>query len=268
MKYLTIDTTTKVTALSLAEDGKLMAEGFLHTTKNHSERLIPMLDQLMKTANWELKELSLIGVVRGPGSFTGIRIGIATGQGLAQVLRIPVIGVLSLDALAWAGWGREADIVPILDARKNEWYTARYSWLGKADETERENGTENAEMSGPKCLTQPKAIAPDDWLAELKDLGRKICFVGDAAEKNRSLISSILGENGIALPEYQSLPRGAYAAQAVWYQYRLEQLKEVKDPETGREYDPVTVEPFYIRLSEAEVNWAKKEEARKQHDER
>jgi universal bacterial protein YeaZ len=239
MKYLTIDTTTKVTAVSLAEDGRLIAEGFLHTTKTHSERLIPMLDQLLKAAYWTLQELEMIGVVRGPGSFTGIRIGIATAQGLAQVLKLPLLAVLSLDALAWAGLGRTEDIVPILDARKNEWYTARYRWA---------KGQEKAE-----CLTLPQAIPTDLWLEQLRGLDRPICFVGDATEKYTVRIEEVLGGNAVILPEYVSLPRGAYAARAIWQRWQ----------ETGvGEF----VEPLYIRFSEAEVNWAKKEEARRRTD--
>ena len=236
MKYLTIDTTTKVTAVSLAEDGCLIAEGFLHTTKTHSERLIPMLDQLLKAAAWTLQELEMIGVVRGPGSFTGIRIGIATAQGLAQVLKLPLLAVLSLDALAWAGLGRTEDIVPILDARKNEWYTARYRWT---------KGQEKAE-----CLTLPQAIPTDLWLEHLKGLDCPICFVGDATEKYMVRIEEVLGENAVILPEYVSLPRGAYAAQAIWQRWQEMGVGE-------------SVEPLYIRFSEAEVNWAKKEEARR-----
>ncbi|KGP77116.1 hypothetical protein JT05_01180 [Desulfosporosinus sp. Tol-M] len=239
MKYLTIDTTTKVTAVSLAEDGRLIAEGFLHTTKTHSERLIPMLDQLLKAAFWTLQELEMIGVVRGPGSFTGIRIGIATAQGLAQVLKLPLLAVLSLDTLAWAGLGRTEDIVPILDARKNEWYTARYRWA---------KGQEKAE-----CLTLPQAIPTDLWLEQLRGLDRPICFVGDATEKYTVRIEEVLGGNAVILPEYVSLPRGAYAARAIWQRWQ----------ETGvGEF----VEPLYIRFSEAEVNWAKKEEARRRTD--
>lgn len=236
MKYLTIDTTTKVTAVSLAEDQCLIAEGFLHTSKTHSERLIPMLDQLLKAASWTLQELELIGVVRGPGSFTGIRIGIATAQGLAQVLKIPLLAVLSLDALAWAGLGRLEDIVPILDARKNEWYTARYRW---------EKGKEKAE-----CLTLPQAIPTDLWLEELRGLDRPICFVGDAAAKSKARIEEVLEEKAVILPEYVSLPRGAYAARAIWQRWQEIGVGEL-------------VEPLYIRFSEAEVNWAKKEEARR-----
>ncbi|MFZ3130668.1 MAG: tRNA (adenosine(37)-N6)-threonylcarbamoyltransferase complex dimerization subunit type 1 TsaB [Desulfosporosinus sp.] len=236
MKYLTIDTTTKVTAVSLTEDGRLIAEGFLHTAKTHSERLIPMLDQLLKAASWTLQELEMIGVVRGPGSFTGIRIGIATAQGLAQVLKLPLLAVSSLDALAWAGLGRTEDIVPILDARKNEWYTARYRWA---------KGQEKAE-----CLTLPQAIPTDLWLEHLKGLDRPICFVGDAPEKYKVRIEEVLGENAVMLPEYVSLPRGAYAARAIWQRWQETGVGE-------------SVEPLYIRFSEAEVNWVKKEEARR-----
>lgn len=239
MKYLTIDTTTKVTAVSLAEDGCLIAEGFLHTSKTHSERLIPMLDQLLIATSWTLQELEMIGVVRGPGSFTGIRIGIATAQGLAQVLQIPLLAVLSLDALAWAGLGRYEDIVPILDARKNEWYTARYRWA---------KGKEQAE-----CLTPPQAIPTDLWLEQLRVLDRPICFVGDATVKYIVQIEKVLGEKAVILPDYVSLPRGAYAARAVWQRWQEAGAQE-------------SVEPFYIRFSEAEVNWAKKEEARRRTD--
>jgi len=236
MKYLTIDTTTKVTAVSLAEDGCLIAESFLHTSKTHSERLIPMLDQLLKAAYWTLQELEMIGVVRGPGSFTGIRIGIATAQGLAQVLKIPLLAVLSLDALAWAGLGRVEDIVPILDARKNEWYTARYRWAKGEEEVQ--------------CLTLPQAIPTDLWLEQLKGLDRPICFVGDATAKYKARIETVLGEKAVILPDYVSLPRGAYAARAVWQRWQETGVGEL-------------VVPLYIRFSEAEVNWAKKEEVRR-----
>jgi len=236
MKYLTIDTTTKVTAVALGEDKRLVGEGFLNTTKTHSERIIPMLDQLLTAAAWTLQELDMIGVVRGPGSFTGIRIGIATAQGLAQVLKLPLIAVVSLDALAWAGKGRMEDVVPILDARKNEWYTARYNWT---------RGAEKAD-----CLTPPQAMPIDKWLEYLKGLDRSISFVGDAAEKAKGCIEEVLGERAVILPEYISLPRGAYAVSAVWQRWQ----------ETG---EGEQVEPYYIRFSEAEVNWAKKEEARR-----
>lgn len=235
MKYLTIDTTTKVTALALAESGKLVAEGFLHTHKTHSERLIPMLDQLLGAAAWKLNDLNFVGVVRGPGSFTGIRIGIATAQGIAQVCKLPLVGVLSLDSLAWAGWGREEEIVPILDARKNEWYTARYRWSDIEQQ--------------PIRVADPRAIEPALWLDELAQLERKIVFVGDAVLRYAEVIQERLGQNALILPDYLALPRGAYTVQSVWVQWQRNRGD--------------SVDPFYIRPSEAEVTWAKKEEARR-----
>ncbi|MDI6878959.1 MAG: tRNA (adenosine(37)-N6)-threonylcarbamoyltransferase complex dimerization subunit type 1 TsaB [Desulfitobacteriaceae bacterium] len=231
MKFLTIDTTTKVTALALAEAGSVVAEGFLHTRKTHSERLLPMLDQLLTAADWKLKELGFIGVVRGPGSFTGIRIGLATAQGMAQVLKLPLVGVLSLDALAWAGWGRSELIVPLLDARKHEWYTAAYRF---DDLTQR-----------PERVLPPQASAPEEWVLRLADMGERILFVGDAVTPYEDYLHQALGDRLVILPEYVRLPRGAYTVQAVWQKW-------MADPQGER------VEPYYIRKSEAEVNWERK----------
>jgi tRNA threonylcarbamoyladenosine biosynthesis protein TsaB len=233
MKYLTIDTTTKVTALSLAQDGNLVGEGFLHTGKTHSERLIPMLDQLLNAAAWQLEELDFIGVVRGPGSFTGIRIGIATAQGLAQVLNIPLIGMTSLDALAWAGWGRPENTAVILDARKGEWYYACYRY----EQT-------------MVCIDGPMAIRPEELTSKLKGNKEQVFFVGDAVKGAKQYLKENLGLQAVIPPEYHYLPRGAYAACEAWKQW----LKAKDNPDIAAG----TVLPFYIRLSEAEVNYRKK----------
>ncbi|NLO97964.1 MAG: tRNA (adenosine(37)-N6)-threonylcarbamoyltransferase complex dimerization subunit type 1 TsaB [Peptococcaceae bacterium] len=233
MKYLTIDTTTKVTALSLAQDGHLVGEGFLHTGTTHSEKLIPMLDQLLNAASWKLEELDFIGVVRGPGSFTGIRIGIATAQGLAQVLKKPLIGLTSLDALAWAGWGRPEETVVILDARKGEWYYARYRYLQTM-----------------VCVDGPMAITPEELMAKLKQKKEQFFLVGDAVKGAKQYLEEKLGTQAVIPLEHHYLPRGAYAACEAWAQW----LKVKDDPDLADK----AVLPFYIRLSEAEVNYRKK----------
>jgi tRNA threonylcarbamoyladenosine biosynthesis protein TsaB len=192
-----------------------------------------MLDQLLHAADWKLKELDLIGVVRGPGSFTGIRIGIATAQGLAQVLKIPLIGITSLDTLAWAGRGREEETVVILDARKNEWYYARYLWSGKHE-----------------CIDGPKAVTPECLTSELGRLEASFYFVGDAVPGAKKYLEEELGEKAFIPLEYQYLPRGAYAACETWE--RWNSSKEPFPDHLG------TIEPLYIRSSEAEVNYRKK----------
>ncbi|HHV63681.1 MAG TPA: tRNA (adenosine(37)-N6)-threonylcarbamoyltransferase complex dimerization subunit type 1 TsaB [Peptococcaceae bacterium] len=231
MKYLTIDTTTKITALSLAENGKLVSEGFLHTGKTHSERLIPMLDQLLNAADWKLEELDFIGVVRGPGSFTGIRIGMATALGLAQVLNIPLVGITSLDTLAWAGKNRPEETVVILDARKNEYYYARYRWQEKKI-----------------LIAGPQAITPANLLQELRVAKQRYFFVGDAVPGAQEFLMRELGDQAIIPAEYEYLPRGAYATCETWEKW----LEGEVSPSTH------LLEPFYIRLSEAEVNYRKK----------
>ncbi len=237
MRYLTIDTATKITTLALGENGKLVAENFLHTGKTHSERLIPMLDQLLNASDWKLNELDFIGAVRGPGSFTGIRIGIATAQGIAQVLGIPVIGISTLDTLAWAGRHRTEETVVILDARKNEFYTARYRWFDKR-----------------KCTDPPKAINPEKLAAELKELDRTFLFVGDAVPHARAQLEETLGDKALIPDEYVYLPRGAYAACELWAVWNSMDTHDLR--ETARTH--CVVEPFYLRQSEAEVNYEKK----------
>lgn len=232
MKYLTIDTTTKMTALALGQDGRLVGEGFLNTGKTHSERLIPMLDQLLNAADWKPVDLDFIGAVRGPGSFTGIRIGIATAQGLAQVLNIPLVGITSLDTLAWAGKGRPEETVVILDARKNEWYYARYIW-----------------REGRECLDGPKAVTPEALTAKLKELQKPCFFVGDAVTGAGKFLEEQLGSQAVLLSEYQYLPRGAYAACEVWEQWKAR----------CSDGNFQALEPIYIRLSEAETNYLKKQ---------
>lgn len=231
MKFLTIDTTTKVTTLALAEDGRLVGENFLLTSKTHSERLIPMLDQLLQAAGWDAADLDFIGAARGPGSFTGIRIGLATAQGLAQVLQIPTVGVLSLDALAWAATGRTEEIHIILDARKNEWYNASYHW--------------NAVEQTPVCTVMPRAVQPQKLIEEISSGGKRVVFAGDAVPKAKDFLQAELGEQAMILPDYLGLPRGGYTVQAVWQQWLANRQGE-------------TILPYYLRKSEAEVNYAKK----------
>jgi len=233
VKYLTIDTATKITALALAENGRVVSEGFLHTGKTHSERLIPMLDQLLNAADWDLKELDFLAVTRGPGSFTGIRIGIATAQGLAQVLKIPLIGLSTLDTLSWTGWGRAEDIVVILDARKNEWYYARYRWAEKR-----------------VLLDGPKAVAPQIILEQFKQENTDFFFAGDAVCGAEGILREALGEKAHIPLMSQYLPRGAYAVQEAWQEWQ-----------SG---EPGKPEPFYLRMSEAEVNYRKKHQEKTQ----
>ena len=234
----------------------IVGEVYLHDQKTHSERLIPFLDALVAAAAWRLEDLDSIGVVRGPGSFTGIRIGLATAQGLAKALDRPMVGLLSLDCLSWAsrGWasrewasregasregaaGNPFYSAVILDARKNEWYAACYHW---------------AAPNNRVCHIPPCAVAPEDFLRYLGTLEpitshqTRYVFAGDAVLNPETCrhIARELGDHAVILPPEQALPRGSYAA----LEYAL-----------AREHNAATdCGPYYLRLSEAETKLPKR----------
>ncbi len=231
MWLLSIDTATKITGLALHQDGQLVAESFLHTAKTHSERLMPMILQLLENAGLCFADLNAVAVASGPGSFTGLRIGMATAKGIAQVRNLTLVGVNTLDALAQHGLNYNALVCPILDARKNEVYNAIYhSKLGKQER-----------------VSEYRAITPEDLLQELKSGQESILFVGDGVATYKQLILDTLGDRALFLPQNMSLPRGSHIGALA-----------IKRLEAGEEDNLYSLKPFYIRLSEAEVTWAKR----------
>jgi len=217
--------------LAVHYNQELVAESFLHTTKTHSERLIPMVLQLLENAEIDFGELQAVAVAAGPGSFTGLRIGMATAKGIAQVRDIPIVGVNTLDALAQSGLGFSGLIAPVLDARKNEVYTSLY----------KDQGGEITSVG------QYRAITPASLADELASRTEKIMFVGDAVPAYRELWRERLSGQAIFLPDELSLPRGAHVGALA-----AQRLAR------GEQDDLYGLTPFYIRLSEAEVTWAKK----------
>ncbi|MDR1960678.1 MAG: tRNA (adenosine(37)-N6)-threonylcarbamoyltransferase complex dimerization subunit type 1 TsaB [Gracilibacteraceae bacterium] len=234
MNILTIDTTTAVTALSLCTGARLTGESFLHTERPHSERVLPLIEQLLDSCGLRPADLDLIGVARGPGSFTGIRIGIATAQGLAQALGIPALGLCSLDIMSWAGWGRPEDIVVLLDARRDEWYMARYRWASGEDGWRREP------------LEAPQAVAVSALAARLAARPGDVILAGDGAERAGRELAGVPGARVRALPPEAALARGAYAA-------REARRCLAQGAPSGEGAALWQVEPYYIRLPEAEV---------------
>jgi tRNA threonylcarbamoyladenosine biosynthesis protein TsaB len=126
MRILGIDTSTPQAAIALVEDEALIAEARLPVRRGEAERLLPAIDRLLGDARVALAGLAGIGVAIGPGSFTGLRIGLATVKGLALGSGVPVVGVPSLDALAWQVPWALVPVVPLLDARRGEVYGARF----------------------------------------------------------------------------------------------------------------------------------------------
>lgn len=132
MRVLALETSTLAGGVALLDGDRVVGEYFLNVRVTHSERLLPAVDRVLADAGWRPGDLEGVAVAIGPGSFTGLRVGLATAKGLAVALRVPVVGVPTLDAMAAALPFAALPVCPVVDARKGEVYCARYRWVGDA----------------------------------------------------------------------------------------------------------------------------------------
>ena len=128
MKILSIDSSTKAASVAVIDGNKISAEYFLNTGFTHSETLMPMIESALKHSASKLSELDLIAVTVGPGSFTGVRIGVASAKGLSFTSNIPVVGVSALEALAYNLKGMQGEFIvsAVIDARCSQVYNALF----------------------------------------------------------------------------------------------------------------------------------------------
>ena len=226
MKMLGIDSSTQVNTIALLQDGKLLCETVLNTNKNHSQRLMPMIDILLKEAGLTVEDLDGVAVSSGPGSFTGLRIGMTTAKALAWSLGKPIVGIPSLDGIAFNAQGVTGTICPILNARRNQVYTAIY----KMDKGELER------------ISDYMAIEPAELVMKLQN-HTQITMLGDGIEEFISIFTESLGDK-LAIPSSANrLPRASHIAYLGWK--RL--LK-------GEEDDVINLTPLYIRKADAEMD--------------
>lgn len=230
MNILAIDTSTFSLGVAVYSEQKVLGEFSTNIKKNHSIRLMPMISELLDEVELVPADLSAIVVARGPGSYTGVRIGVATAKSMAWSLGIPLIGVSSLEVIAWNGMHFPSLIVPLFDARRGQVYTAAYRW--------REDGVEVAEEERIVLL----ANALEEW-RELPDQP-PILFLGDDVALHRELIVERLGSRAKFAPASYSLARAAHLAAAGMKAWRA-----------GRTEDVAAFTPVYLQLAEAEAKW-------------
>ncbi|NLL18242.1 MAG: tRNA (adenosine(37)-N6)-threonylcarbamoyltransferase complex dimerization subunit type 1 TsaB [Clostridia bacterium] len=232
MQVLAIESATNVAGLALVAEETVIAEATLNTGKTHSQRLMPMLARLLDEAELQLEELDGIVVSGGPGSFTGLRIGMATAKGLAYAVQKPLVTVSTLDSLALNCTGRTELICPILNARRNEVYSAVY----------------RVSSEGELQMVMPyRALPPKELIAFLRQREEQVVFLGDGVPVFGDLLFNELKDRCELASPLDSLPR---AAALGWLGIR--KLKK------GEIADLATAKPFYIRPSEAEVTWQQK----------
>lgn len=230
MPILGIETATLVSSVALATADTLLAEITLQTKKTHSELLMPHIAKILDSAGVKKTDLKAIAVSIGPGSFTGLRIGLATAKTLAYALKIPLIGVPTLAAMAYGCPVPGVILAPILDAQRGNVYQALFEWKdGRLQE-----------------IMPATVMEIDEVLASLAQYNTPVVLMGEAAVLHKEKIKQAGHPLVIAAP-HVIIQR---ASSVAGLGHRL--IKE------GVHHDVMALEPLYIRRSEAEVLWERR----------
>lgn len=230
MLILAIDSATPVAGVALINDGKLIKEEFSNYKKTHSETLMVMVDRVLKECECTVNQVDAFAVTTGPGSFTGLRIGLAAVKGLSMATGKPVVGVSTLDTLAHNICSSEALVCPLLDARKQEVYCGFYDVTG----------------SFPRPLLDGMACSPEEFVGQAIAVAQehqkgRIILLGDGYYPYTDFFVDKLGIK-LAIPPLQlMLPRASALASLGADKFKR-----------GKFEDILTLRPSYIRLSEAE----------------
>jgi tRNA threonylcarbamoyladenosine biosynthesis protein TsaB len=225
MTILAIDTSNYALGVALIEENQVLGEYITNLKKNHSVRIMPAIQTLMRDCERTPGDLSRIVVAKGPGSYTGVRIGVTIAKTLAWTLNIPLVGVSSLEILA-SGIGRYFDgyVSPLFDARRGQVYTGLYQY-------------QNGKLIAVK---EDRLVMLANWAEVLKEAGQSILFVGNDLPLHQEVIEATLGSQAVlaSITEYNPRPS------------ELALLGKDKPGE-----DIHSFVPNYIRLAEAEAKW-------------
>jgi tRNA threonylcarbamoyladenosine biosynthesis protein TsaB len=227
VRLLAVETSTLTGAVALLQAGSAVAESRVNVAVTHGERLMAAIDGVLRNARWELGDVDAFAVALGPGSFTGLRIGVSTVKSLAFATAKPVVGVPTLDALAWTLPFCAYPVCPVLDAKKDEVYTALYRTLEGQLE----------------LLEAPRAVAPTTLAEELRATTEgPIVFLGDGVGPFAPILSEILGTRARLTPAGLRLPSAVTVGEL-----------GVARLTRGEASDPAALVPLYLRPSEAEL---------------
>lgn len=228
MNILAIDTSNQVLGVALIQEQKVIAEYVTNTEKNHSVRLMPAITRLMEDVHMSPEQLDKIVVAKGPGSYTGVRIGITTAKTMAWSLNIPVVGVSSLEVLAAQADQHDILVCPFFDARRGLVFTGLY---------ERNEGV-------LQRIKEDQNILLTEWLHTLKETGKPILFISPDVEKHAGKITEQLDTQAQFISPSKSLPSPVQLA----FLGRDRAADDVHQ-----------LQPSYLRLVEAEAKWLAKQ---------
>ena len=226
MIILGVETATQQVGCAIGGVEGVLASFHATRGRRHAESLVPAIQFCCEQARVELSDVSVIAVDIGPGLFTGLRVGIATAKAMAQALRVPMIGLSSLDLLAYPVRYSGKLVAAVVDARRSEVFYALYRHV----------------PGGIQRVTEPAVATPDDLASELMALGEECLAVGDGALRYADILGEVshveLGTTATAYPSARS-------------------VVELAHPRAIREefVQPWEIEPLYLRKADAEVNF-------------
>ena len=220
MKILSFESSAVSAAVCLTEGEKVIASAFQNCGLTHSRTLLPMAEDMLKNAELKIRDVDVIAVAHGPGSFTGIRIGVSTVKGLAWAGDKPCVGVSTLEAMAWHGLAAGGFVCPVMDARRSQVYNALF---------EIRDGR-------PVRLCQDRPIALAELAEDVKKLGAPVFLVGDGAVLTKKYFDG------------QAIPCRLAPENLLWQDgWGVAMAAMDKEPSSADALLPV-----YLRLSQAE----------------
>ncbi|MBP3623175.1 MAG: tRNA (adenosine(37)-N6)-threonylcarbamoyltransferase complex dimerization subunit type 1 TsaB [Oscillospiraceae bacterium] len=230
MLILAFESSARAASVALVEDGRLISQYSQCSGLTHSRTLLPMAEDMLKNAELSLDKVDLFAVAHGPGSFTGIRIGVSTVKGLAWAADKPCVGVSTLEAMAWHGLAAGGLVCPVMDARRSQVYNALFQV---------ENGK-------PVRLCEDRPIALSQLAEELRTLNAPAFLIGDGAElaekylREQAIPCTVAPENlrwqsawGVAMAAMDKTPGNADALLPVYL--RLSQAERERQERLARE---------------------------------
>lgn len=223
MNILAIDASGLSGSVAYVSDYKLVGEYYICHKLTHSQTIMPMLEHLRRMIGLDLEQVDAVAVTSGPGSFTGIRIGVATAKAMALALGVPIIGIPTLDVMANNMTFTDKLICPIMDARRNQVYTSLYRW--------KENTLQRVE--------EHLAISIDELLEKIA--GEEVIFLGDGVDVMRSKIAEQMRNKAHFAPSFLHMQRASVLAHLACRAY-----------ERGEMENADNFVPMYLRKSQAE----------------
>lgn len=224
MKVLAIDTSAGAASAAIVEDNVLLGEYILNHGKTHSQKIMVMIKELLEDLELKIGDIDLFAVANGPGSFTGLRIGVAAMKALAHSVKKPIVGVSPLEAIAYS-LPFSGTVVPVMDARQNRIYTAVYRW----------------DKDGMTELTAPTASTIEECAEWCGKLSGTIVFAGDGAAIHEEYLRETMGERAVFAPFASVMQRASSIAAIA--------LNKAKN---GGAVSYLELKPEYLRKSQAE----------------